>query len=95
MLKAIVKEGAIVPLEPLPLAWRNGTALSVEADEVDADPLSTADAERLAREADEWYREMEEAAAQLDPRDAAIIDAAIQDMDRIAKEQMRREMGLP
>jgi hypothetical protein len=93
MLKAIVKQGAIVPLEPLPPEWRDGTPVHVEADDEVA--LSPEDSKRLAREADESYREVEEAAAQLDPRDADIIDAAIQEMDRIAKDQVRREMGLP
>ena len=91
MLKAIVKQGAIVPLEPLPPEWHDGTPVHVEAD--DDEPLSPEDQERLAREADEWYREMEEAVAKIDPRNADILEAALREADHLAKEQMRREMG--
>jgi len=48
----------------------------------------------LEVEAHEWLRDMEAATLDLDPNDADIIDAAIRDMDRFAKEQVRREMGL-
>ena len=38
MLKAVVRKGAIVPLEPLPREWQEGTALEVaKADDAAVD----------------------------------------------------------
>lgn len=88
MPKAVVRNGAILPLEPLPPEWHDGTEVTVEAVQVAA-------LEEINREADEWFREMEAAVARVDPNDSILIDAAIQEADRIAKEQVRREMGLP
>jgi hypothetical protein len=50
--------------------------------------------ERLAR-IDQWYREVEEAAAQIDPEDERRREETIREIRRQAKEQMRQEMGLP
>ncbi len=85
MLKAVVHHGTIVPLEPLPPDWGDGTQVNIEPAETSGD---------LKIEADEWFRDMEKAVAKIDANDADIIDAAIREMDRQAKEQVRREMGL-
>jgi hypothetical protein len=49
---------------------------------------------RLAR-IDQWYRELEEAAARIDPEDERLRHEAIQEIRRQAKEEAWREMGLP
>ena len=49
--------------------------------------------ERLAR-IDQWHREVEQAAAQIDPEDERRRQEAIRELRREAKGQMRREMGL-
>ncbi len=92
-LKAVIQNGAIVPLEPLPPQWVEGQRVNVA--EADEDELEPADAERLKREADEWFREMQEAAAKISSEDGDILMAAIAELRREGKEQMRKEMGLP
>jgi hypothetical protein len=86
MLKAVVQNGSIVPLEPLPADWRNGTELSVEQAQ---DESATPD------EIDRWFEELERLCANADPEDAARIDAAVREADKLAKAHVRREMGLP
>jgi hypothetical protein len=82
MPKAILKNGVIYPLEPLPSEWAEGQELVVEA----------APAERSER-IDRWYRELEEAVAEIDPEDERRREEAIRNLRREAKEQTRREMG--
>ena len=87
MLKAVLRNGVIVPLEPLPPEWHDGQELNVEpapaaADEPDVD-------------SDEYWRQLDALAAQITKEDERTLDAALAEADRIAKEQVRREMGLP
>jgi hypothetical protein len=84
MPKAILKNGLIHPLEPLPAEWEEGQELVVEA--VPAD-----NGERT----DRWYRELEEAVSEIDPEDERRRHEAIEALHREAKERARREMGLP
>jgi hypothetical protein len=86
MPKAVLRNGIIVPVEPLPAEWEDGRELVVE---------SLKRPEDRAREADEWFREMEAAVIHVDPNDAAIIEKSIREADTVAKQQVRREMGLP
>ncbi len=44
---------------------------------------------------DQWYRELEEAVAEIDPEDERRFHEAIEEVRRQAKEQARREMELP
>jgi hypothetical protein len=68
--------------------------LCAQGDEADYQRLQAA-LEDADREAKKWFLDMEAAAALVDRNDAAIIDAAIREAVDIAKEQVRREMGLP
>jgi hypothetical protein len=106
MPKAVVRNGTIMPLEPLPPEWHDGTEVMIEAvreedrtseeferafdelermcaqgDEADSQRLQAVLAE-ADREANEWFQEMEAA-------------VAIREADDLAKQQVRREMGLP
>ena len=65
MLKAMVKNGAIVPLEPLPPEWREGMELSVEA--VDEETMT-------ADETNRWFQELEEMCATGNPDDDSRLD---------------------
>jgi hypothetical protein len=84
MPKAILKNGLIHPLEPLPTDWAEGQELVVEAVPVDH-----------AERADRWYRELEEAVAEIDPEDERRRHEALEALHREAKERARREMELP
>jgi hypothetical protein len=86
VIKARLQNGVIVPLEPLPAEWSDGTPLSVSA----------AGAEKGPEGFEEWARELERLAASLDdPEDWARFDAAIAEADEADKTIVRREMGLP
>ena len=82
MLKAILKKGEIVPLEPVPSDWKEGATLEMtkmEPDEFDVN---------------EWAKSMNQLCADSLPEDEAIMDQAIEEHRKQAKEWMRREMGL-
>jgi DNA-binding transcriptional MocR family regulator len=82
MLKATLKKGEIVPLEPVPLDWKEGATLEVT--KMDADDFDV----------NEWAKSMNELCADSSPEDEAIMDLAIEEHRKQAKEWMRREMGL-
>lgn len=79
-IKAIIEEGMVRLLEPLPPAWVEGQELRVEAvgEAVSTEP------------ADPWAREMASLASQLDrPEEWAELEAALEDADVQAKAWMR------
>jgi hypothetical protein len=82
MLKAVVQEGRIVPLEPLPEAWKEGTTLEIN------------ETENSAFDIDTWAKEMNELCADVTPDDEDGMRQAIAEHRREAKEQVRREMAL-
>ena len=85
MPKAVLKDGVICPLEPLPPEWEDGRELRVEsAAEEDDD-----------QDIDAWYRELEGLVAQNDPSDCARVEQNIRIADELAKALVRKEMGLP
>lgn len=85
MPKAILKDGVICPLEPLPTDWADGRELSVE--------LALDDDE--GRDLEEWFKELVSLTAQNDPRDFARVALAIQDAREQAKALVRKQMGTP
>jgi hypothetical protein len=86
MPKAILKNGAILPLEPLPVEWKDGRELSVEA----ADEPGETDAEF-----DVWLAELQALCAGNDPDDLVQVEQRIRVADSEAKSIVRKEMGLP
>jgi hypothetical protein len=88
MIRAIVQNGVIQPLDPLPAAWSDGREVVVESADAQTDVKSQED--------DNWYHDMAELTADLnDSREWAQIEATLADADRQAKDLVRREMGLP
>jgi hypothetical protein len=83
MPRAVLKNGVIYPLEPLPPEWTDGQELWVE-------PAADESPESL----EQWYRELEAMVAENDPEDIARLEAALKEADELAKAQVRREMGL-
>lgn len=83
MVKAILRNGAIVPLESLPSEWEDGA------------PLEVARANGAALEVDAWAKQMNELCADSTGEDEQSMQAAIAEHRRAAKEQARREMRLP
>jgi hypothetical protein len=85
MPRAVVKDGLIYPLEPLPADWMDGKEVWVEDNPEAVENPGTSD---------EWYRQLEESVAEIDPKDFEIIEKALKEADDIEKARMRREMGL-
>ena len=86
MPRAILRNGVIYPLDPLPPDWADGKELRVE---------ETDDAVAEPDDDEKWFQQLEAAVQQIDPRDIARLEAALKEADEQAKATMRREMGLP
>lgn len=82
MLKAILHKGVIVPTEPLPVDWQDGT------------PLEVAKVEPAAVDIDAWAAFMNQLCADSTAEDEAAMRGAIEEHRRQAKAQTRRDMGL-
>jgi hypothetical protein len=82
MIRAVVQNGLIRPLDPLPVDWTEGRVVLVEDAESDTtDDLAT------------WYEELQLLGpAQYDPGEREQIRATLAEADAQAKEFVRREM---
>jgi hypothetical protein len=84
MIRAILKKGKIQPLEELPEYWHEGQELIVEGCEPSDDPADIKS----------WHDRLVVLAAQIPEEDHERMAAAVAEQDRLAKELMRRDMGL-
>jgi hypothetical protein len=82
MLKAVLREGVIIPLEPLPPEWEEGAALEV------------AKATAAQLDIDAWAKSMNQLCMDSAAGDEATMRNAIDEHRRQAKAQTRRDMGL-
>jgi hypothetical protein len=85
MIKAIVKNGVVVPRDPLPPDWQEGTEVDVEK--------SNRAVENGVHPTDAWMNEVESIAAQGDPADDLRLEAAVQDVRRREKELAGKRLG--
>jgi hypothetical protein len=83
MLKAVLRQGVIVPLEPLPPEWEEGVALEVA--KAHAEPVDI----------DAWAKSMTQLCEDSSRDDEEVMRRAIEEHRQQAKAQVRREMGLP
>ena len=86
MIKARVKNGVVVPCDPLPADWQEGT--EVEVARLTAPVVQV-------EEIDRWLAELEAIAAQGDPEDDRRLDAALAQHRHEQKELARKKAGLP
>lgn len=85
MIRAVVRDGMIQPLGPLPTTWGDGQELQDTEGEPSDDP------EVINR----WARELSAISDRsYDPSDWSRLEATLAEEDRLAKDRMRREMGL-
>ncbi len=87
VIEAVVQGGVVVPRDPLPADWQEGTEVEVEkkaSPGVDATGIHPADA---------WMDEVERCAAQQDPGDDLRLQRAIDEERRLAKESARQGLG--
>ena len=82
MLKAILRKGTIVPLEPVPPEWEEGAALEI------------AKTEAAHIDIDAWAKAMNELCADSAAEDEEAMRRAIEEHRQQAKSQMRHDMGL-
>ncbi len=82
---AVLQDGQIRPLEPLPLDWQEGQRLRVDRADADDAPLDQVDRDFAA---------LASLCASSDPADDERLREALQQAQRQSKEQVRRQMGL-
>lgn len=85
MIRAIVRNGTIEPLSPLPAGWEDGRELVVE--EANETPVSQKDVEA-------WAQEVEAAMAEIPGDDYDRFEAALAEHERESKELVRRQWNL-
>ena len=85
MPRAILRNGAILPLEPLPSNWTDGQELSVES----------APHDNEEQDFERWMSELNALIAENDPADLERVEESIKAADDLAKALVRKEMGLP
>jgi hypothetical protein len=85
MIRAVVQDGLIHPLDPLPVDWAEGRMVLVQdAESPTSDDLDT------------WYQELQRLGpAQYDPGERDEIQAIWAAADAQAKALVRREMESP
>jgi hypothetical protein len=88
MIHAMVRNGMIQPLEPLPPEWQDGHEVVVQDRQ--------AQSANGAEDVDTWSEDMKTLTASLDnATEWQQIEAALAEADRQNKAWVRREMGLP
>lgn len=85
MIRAILKNGVIQPIDPLPPDWQEGQELSI-----DSLPNGSDDPEAIRR----WADELRRRAAEVPEEDHARVAELLAEQDRIAKDSVRKQMGL-
>ncbi len=83
---AVLTNGEIRPLEPLPPNWHEGQRLRIEvAEDDDATP------EQIDRD----FAELAVLCADSDPVDEERIQHALDELSQQSKDHVRRQMGVP
>ena len=84
VVRAILKQGKIQPLDTLPDSWEDGQELLIEEMDTTPDPQVL----------EAWSKEIEQAAERIPEEEHARFWAALEEIERESKEEARREMGL-
>lgn len=87
MIRAVVCDGTIRPLEPIPSDWPDGQEVLIEA--------KTDDLEKDVDELDRWMNRLDELGpARYDDGEYERMQAILDEADVQAKAFVRRDMGL-
>ncbi|MGD0539954.1 MAG: hypothetical protein ABSB33_00415 [Tepidisphaeraceae bacterium] len=84
-IKAILRDGRIQPLEPLPPDWTDGQELVVEEPDLAGAKIQV----------DQWAKDLETATARLPAEEHDRFRRALGEIERESKDAIRREWGLP
>jgi hypothetical protein len=87
MPRVVVRNGVLVPLEPLPDGWGEGQELEIPTDAASVTPQETPDDETR-------WAAIEQAASEITVDEFRQMQAALEEADRQAKDWTRRRMGL-
>ena len=87
MIKAIVNNGTIEPLEPISTEWSDGQEVVVQE--------THGNSQETPAELDRWYRELDALCVASDPEDDERLRTALAEAHEQAKAVVRRQMGLP
>lgn len=85
MVRAIIEDGVIGPLETLPTHWPDGRELVI--DEAGDRPS--------VQDLEVWSQEVDALAAAIPPEDFEQLEEALAIADREARASVRCQMGLP
>ena len=88
MIKAVITKGLIVPRDPLPENWREGTEVTVEKPPGDTTTAET------THPTDVWMDAVEAIALLGDREDDQRFDVALREVRRREKELARKKSGL-
>ncbi|MDB5330176.1 MAG: hypothetical protein JWP03_1327 [Phycisphaerales bacterium] len=83
-IKAILRDGRIQPLEPLPPDWTEGQELVVE------EPESVEAEARI----NQWTKELDQATAQIPTEEHDRFLHALDEIERASKDAVRRECSV-
>ncbi len=84
MVRAVLQNGEIRPLGPLPTDWHEGQNLVIDTQVADRPEDITT-----------WAQEIEDAARAIPEEDHRSFLEALEEQKRVSKEQVRRQMDLP
>ncbi len=84
MVRAVLQNGEIRPLGPLPPEWHEGQKLLIETQAAERPEDITA-----------WAQEIEDAARKIPEEDHRSFLEALEEQRRVAKGQVRQHVGLP
>ena len=87
MIRVIVRNGMLEPVEPLPGYWNEGTELSIEMAVPSGSPATAVDLQKL-------FDEMETHATQVSADDMDELNAILDENDRQQKELVRQQWNL-
>jgi hypothetical protein len=86
MIRAVIQNGQIRPLDPLPAEWTEGRQVIVEEADSPLAPVGELEA---------WYRELQKLGpAEYEPGEWERVQANLIEADEQAKAVVRRQMGL-
>ena len=82
---AILRDGVIRPVEPLPPGWLDGQEMVVEEPQAD----------RAAAEIAQWAQELDAATAQIPAQEHERFLRALDEIERESKEAVRKQWSQP
>lgn len=82
MVRAVLRNGVFVPLDPIPAEWAEGAPLQVER------------SDEANRDGDAWLEEMNQLCADSTPKEDAAVQQVLNEQRALGKQIMRRQMGL-